>query len=168
MTIRFDADKDKLVHRAHPYDKAERDGWAGDDETLWYLTDGNGNGRWLYVDRPDSSGWTEVGIARVYRKHLSPAAMRSLAAVLLEAADEAEAIKAAAKAERDAQTEREHVCAQDGGHRWGPPPMSVSHATGVVHSDGTSASFMVCERCGHGAWIKDEAPYSGSGSVASA
>lgn len=136
-------------------DKAERNDWAGDDETLWYLTDGNSNGRWLYVDSPDTSGSTEVGIARVYRKHLSPAALRSFAAALLEVAEKGEAIMAAVKAARDAQAEREHQCTEDGGHKWGPPPLTVTHATAAYTSSGSS-HLVQCVRCDNMTWLNGD------------
>jgi len=160
--IRFDADKDKVVRGVHSYDKSERDGWRGGEETLWYLTDGNSNGRWLYVDRPDNEGEVEVGILRVYRKHLSPAAARGLASVLLKAAEAGEAIQTERKAEQDSRDQRVRECEENGGHQWGPPPLTTSHATGAVWSDGTttrSSSFRACRRCDDTAWF-DDAPVS--------
>jgi hypothetical protein len=107
MSGRFDAEKDKFVNGPHSYDRAERDGWAGDEETLFYLTDGQSNGRWLYVEHPGGDGEIPVGIARVYEKHLSPKAARAVAAALLAAADESDA----GKPERDAR-EKARLVAQ--------------------------------------------------------
>lgn len=165
MTIRFDKEADAVVEGPHPVDAVDRDGWAGDDETLWYLTDAHSNGRWLYLDRPGRDGRAELGILDspghgngtisgiIYRKHLSPAALRSLAAALLVAAEQGEAIQAEAQSEREAQIARERACEASGGHHWGPAPYTVSHAT-VAWTEGSDTInvFEVCKRCGRGEW----------------
>lgn len=101
---RFDADENKFVDCPHGYDEEERDGWSGDDgQTLFYLTDDQSNGRWLYVDRPDEDGEIELGIARVYTKHLSPEAARAAAAALIAAADQSDAEKPEREARENAR-----------------------------------------------------------------
>lgn len=156
--IRFDADRDKVVRGTHPYDRSERGGCGvSDEETLWYLTDDMSNGRWLYVDLPDDEGNVQVGVLRVYAKHLSPKATRAFAAALLEAADAGEVLQSRIKAEREARDLRVRECEADGGHQWGPPPLTTTHATGVVHfgETVTSSSFWVCRRCERGQWLDD-------------
>lgn len=144
MTIRFDADKDRVVDGLHVYDKAERDVDVAD--MLWYLTENQSNGRWLFVGAPHADGRVPLGILRVYTKYLSPAALRSFASACIEAADKGEAIQARNEVERAAQAERQRQCAADGGHRW-RPWSGTGHAAGVLHSDGTSQSWVECTRC---------------------
>lgn len=80
--IRFDASADSRVDE-------QDDEWHPGD-AIWYLTDGNSNGRWLVVGHSTNDGLVPLVIQRVYNKYLSPNAARDLAAVLLQAADEAE------------------------------------------------------------------------------
>jgi ribosomal protein L40E len=102
-----------------------------------------------------------LAIQRVYVKFLSPEAARDLAAALVEAADAGAAIQAKANAEDEERAQRCRECEAGGGHQWGPPPLTTSHATGAVFG-GTwpgapvrSMSFKVCRRCEHGEWLDD-------------
>lgn len=161
--IRFDADENaRAADNADLLDPEDDDldpEWGPLDGVVWYLTDDMSNGRWLYVDHPTDDGLVPLGIQRVYTKYLSPEAARDLAAALLVAADAGAAIKARIKAEREQQAQLVRQCEADGGHQWGPPPPTVTHATAVTYSDGTltrSEFYRVCRRCGHGAWSQDD------------
>lgn len=167
--IRFDADENaRVTDNADLLGESEdpllNPEWGPLDEVIWYLTDGQSNGRWLAVGHPDREGSVPLAIQRVYVKFLSPEAARDLAAALVEAADAGAAIQAETNAEREAQTQLERACEAESGHEWGPPPMTVRHATAVLHSDGTSQSFRVCRRCGDARWLEDD-PSCGWGVV---
>jgi hypothetical protein len=156
--IRFDADRNRVAKE----DPRLTEEWGSYEGSVWYLTDGMSNGRWLFVDHAENGNGVPVGIGRgIYTKYLSSAAARSLAEALLVAANEAEAFESARKQERKARARRERECVQDGGHQWGPPPLTVTHATGMVGPNGSS-SFWVCRRCDHSAWI-DDAPLGKAG-----
>ena len=155
MSVRFDADNDAVVEGTHPYDVAERGGERS-PETLWYLTENQSNGRWLFVDEPDSDGSVPLGIARVYTKRLSPAAAKSLAGALLVAAASGEGIQARRMAERDAQAERKRQCEAGDGHQWGPPPTTTTHATAAFTTHGES-HFVQCVRCDGTTWLDGDA-----------
>lgn len=154
--IRFDADENAVAGE----DPELTEEWGSYEDSVWYLTDGMSNGRWLFVGHASPGHGVPLGIGRVYTKYLSADATRGLAAALLVAAAEAEAHERTKKAEREARDRRVRECEAGGGHLWGPPPLTVTHATGVAqsNSDGSwsSSSFWVCRRCDHGEWFNDD------------
>jgi hypothetical protein len=104
-------------------------------DVIWYRVD-QSNSRWLYVDHPGSyRGGIPVGIQRVYQKDLSSAEARSMAAALLQAADEWDVLEAEVRTERARRSEMVRQCVEDlGGHAWPE----------VVQWSGD----WVCTRCG--------------------
>ena len=153
--IRFDADENTVAEE----DPELTEEWGSYEDSVWYLTDGMSNGRWLFVGHAEPGNGVPLGIGRVYTKYLSADAARGLAAALLVAAKEAEAHERERNAERDARKQRVHACEAEGDHQWGPPPLTVTHATGVVMVSGASVSsqhYWVCRRCEHGQWLNDD------------
>lgn len=152
---RFNADENTVAEE----DPELTEEWGSYEDSVWYLTDGMSNGRWLFVGHASPGNGVPLGIGRVYTKYLSADATRSLAAALLAVAEEAETHEREKTAERDARDRRVRECVADGGHQWGPPPLTVTHATGVTRIvDGvfSSSSFRVCRRCEHGKWLPDD------------
>lgn len=74
-------------------DEDEEEDDAMPEYRIWQRTDSMSNGRWLYVDHPDPTNRAiSVGIDRVYTKWLYAAEARAMAAALIQAADELDAL----------------------------------------------------------------------------
>lgn len=134
--IRFDKDQNDTADE-NPELTAE---WGSYEDAIWYLTDDQSNGRWLFVDHHSPyHGGIPLGIGRgVYTKYLSPEAAESLADALRVAAAEAREIEAERqRVEEEQRLARERCVTEFGGHDW---PTS--------RGDFYSMAVGLCTRCG--------------------